>query len=88
MKDRPNLEQLARFIGMLAGRLEDESEYEDFDEYKEVAKQKSEQLGYEFVSLVGRPFALSIRNSDKKLIRLKVLRDRIIVEEIAEEIKQ
>lgn len=53
--DKTKLRAVVKVFDNLAGRWEDESEYEDFDEYKKVF-QKSLPAGSKVVRMTSRPF--------------------------------
>jgi hypothetical protein len=56
--------KLVEPFSYLHGRWQDEKEYENFADYIVAAKERCEDLGFKFVSLTKRPFALTFVADD------------------------
>ena len=55
------IDQIVKTFDNLETRWQDESEYEDFREYQQVAKKAVEKQGFRFVSLSERPMKLKFK---------------------------
>ena len=55
------IDRIVKKFDYLEGRWQDESEYEDFREYQQVAKKAVEKQGFRFVSLSERPMKLKFK---------------------------
>jgi hypothetical protein len=59
--------QMKEKICYLYDRWQDENEYEDFNEYKDVAKKHAESFGVIFVGMTKSPFAVKIQIDEYKI---------------------
>jgi predicted transcriptional regulator len=60
------MDRIVKRFDYLEARWGDESEYEDFAEYEQVAKKAVEKEGFKFVSLKKQPMKLVFRDKSAK----------------------
>jgi hypothetical protein len=74
------IEAIIKTFDNLEARWQDESEYEDFREYQQVAKKAVQKQGFRFVSLKERPMQLKFKDGGTDYT-VKLKGNQIVVEQ-------
>lgn len=71
-----------QFIDNLAARWEDESEFEDINDYKAALQKAATPFGLTIGTMSRRPFGCTLTSADNKTFRVRVLKTQIKFEQV------
>lgn len=73
-------QSVAPFVDYLAGRWQDEQEYEDFAEYRAAVEKKMPD-GFTLLEMKKKPFSFKFSAPDNLVYRIKVKGNKIVMEQ-------